>query len=63
MATTSLVVPVVAVMEGALILREPVPLRMVIVIAIVLASVGVVLRAEARGTTEGDLALLRGKTQ
>jgi len=63
LATTSLVVPVVAVLEGALFLREPVPWRMVIVIAIVLASVGVVLRAEAREGTEGDLVLLRDKTQ
>ena len=62
LATTSLVVPVVAVVEGALLLREPVPLRMVVVIAIVLASVGWVLRAEARGATEGEFVLLRGKT-
>jgi drug/metabolite transporter (DMT)-like permease len=63
LATTSLVVPVVAVLEGALFAREPVPLMMVIVIAIVLASVGSVLRAEARAGTDGDFVLLRGKTQ
>jgi drug/metabolite transporter (DMT)-like permease len=63
LATTSLVVPVVAVLEGAFFLREPVSLRMVVVIAIVLASVGVVLRAEARAGREGDFVLLRGKTQ
>ena len=63
LATTSLVVPVVAVLEGALLAREPVPLMMVIVIVIVLASVGAVLRAEARAGMEGDFVLLRGKTQ
>lgn len=62
LATTSLVVPVVAVLEGGF-FGERIPLTMVIVIIIVLASVGSVLRAEARGGTEGDFVLLRGKTQ
>jgi drug/metabolite transporter (DMT)-like permease len=43
-ATISLVVPIVAVLEGALLGREPVPLAMVIAIAVVLGSVSVVLR-------------------
>ena len=36
-----------AVLEGSLILREFVSLRMIIAIGVVLGSVGVVLRAEA----------------
>jgi drug/metabolite transporter (DMT)-like permease len=62
LATSSLVVPVIAVLEGAL-FGEPVPLMMVIVIVIVLASVGAVLRAEARAKLEDDFVLHRGKTQ
>jgi drug/metabolite transporter (DMT)-like permease len=61
LSTTSLVVPVIAVLEGALFWREPVPVIMVIVIAIVLASVGAVLRAEARAESERDFVLLRDK--
>lgn len=61
LATTSLVVPVVAVLEGAF-FREQIPLTMVIVIIIVLASVGTVLRAEAGAGSEEDFILLRGKT-
>ena len=44
LSTLNLVVPVVAVLEGALLLREPVPLPMVVAIAVVLGSVGAVLR-------------------
>ena len=47
LSTINLVVPVMAVLEGSLILREPVSLMMVVAIAVVLGSVGVVLRAEA----------------
>jgi drug/metabolite transporter (DMT)-like permease len=61
LATTSLVVPVVAVLEGAF-FREQIPLTMVIVIMIVLASVGTVLRAEAGAGSEEDFVFLRGKT-
>ena len=45
LSTTSLIVPVVAVLEGALILREPVPLLMVVAIIVVLGAVGAVLLA------------------
>ena len=44
LSTINLVVPVVAVLEGAWLLREPVPLPMVVAIAVVLGSVGAVLR-------------------
>lgn len=43
-ATISLVVPIVAVLEGALLLREAVTWPMLIAIAVVLGSVGAVLR-------------------
>jgi len=43
-STISLVVPIVAVLEGALLLREAVPLSMVVAIVVVLGSVGAVLR-------------------
>jgi drug/metabolite transporter (DMT)-like permease len=61
LATTSLVVPVVAVLEGAF-YREQIPFMMVIVIIIVLVSVGSALRAEAGAGSEEDFVLLRGKT-
>src|SRR5512146_124315 len=44
LSTINLVVPIVAVLEGALLLREPVPLPMIAAIAVVLGSVGAVLR-------------------
>lgn len=45
-STINLVIPVVAVLEGSLIGHEPIPLMMFVAMAIVLGSVGVVLRAE-----------------
>jgi drug/metabolite transporter (DMT)-like permease len=48
-STISLVVPVIAVLEGALIGGEPVPITMIVAILVVLGSVGTVLRAEAQG--------------
>lgn len=62
LSTTALVVPIIAVIEGGLLRHESVSWRMVIVIAVVLASVGSVLQAEARAGQEGDLLRLRGKT-
>jgi len=47
LSTISLVTPVIAVLEGALVFREPVPWTMVVAIAVVLGSVGAVLYAEA----------------
>jgi drug/metabolite transporter (DMT)-like permease len=46
-STINLVIPVVAVLEGSLLGHEPIPLMMIVAMAIVLGSVGVVLRAEA----------------
>jgi hypothetical protein len=61
-STVSLVVPVVAVLEGAFLGHEPVPWTMVAVIGVVLVSVGSVLRAEAAGEHEVDILMLRDKT-
>ena len=57
LSTINLVVPVMAVLEGSLILREPVSLMMLVAIAVVLGSVGVVLRAEAESGREADSVL------
>lgn len=46
LSTTNLVVPIVAIAEGALFLREPVPLVMLGAALLVLIAVAVVLRAE-----------------
>jgi drug/metabolite transporter (DMT)-like permease len=63
LSTISLVVPLVAVLAGALIGREPIPLIMLIAMAVVLGSVGSVLRAEAVAQREGEILMLRSKTQ
>lgn len=52
-STTNLVVPIVAITEGALLLRERVPLLMIGAAVLVLVAVAVVLRAEE----ESSLAL------
>ena len=49
LSTLNLVVPVIAVVEGSLLGRESIPLAMILAMAVVLGSVGVVLRAEAEG--------------
>lgn len=46
LSSLNLIVPLIAIMEGALILREPVPLVMLIASLVVLAAVGSILRAE-----------------
>jgi drug/metabolite transporter (DMT)-like permease len=46
-ATINLIVPLVAVLEGSLLLHEPVPVTMIIAMIVVLGSVSFVLRAEA----------------
>jgi drug/metabolite transporter (DMT)-like permease len=61
-ATISLVVPVVAVVEGAFLGNEPVPWIRVVVIVVVLISVASALRAEAVGEREVDILMLRDKT-
>jgi drug/metabolite transporter (DMT)-like permease len=59
LSTISLVTPVIAVLEGWL-WGEPVPLMMLIAVAVVLGSVGAVLRAEENAEPEGnDLLMLR----
>ena len=45
-STINLVIPVVAVLEGAFIGHERIPLMMIVAMVVVLGSVGVVLRAE-----------------
>jgi drug/metabolite transporter (DMT)-like permease len=62
LATTSLIVPLIAVLEGALFAREPVPFVMIVAMAVVLISVGSVLRAEAGAEREVDILMLRSKT-
>jgi drug/metabolite transporter (DMT)-like permease len=46
LSTLTLIVPLIAIIEGALILREPVPPVMLIASLVVLAAVGSILRAE-----------------
>lgn len=52
LSTLNLIVPVIAIMEGALILHEPVPAVMVIASLIVLAAVGSILRTEEENLQE-----------
>jgi drug/metabolite transporter (DMT)-like permease len=52
-STTNLIVPIVAIAEGALLLRERVPLLMIGAAVLVLVAVAAVLRAE----DESSLAL------
>jgi drug/metabolite transporter (DMT)-like permease len=46
LSTTNLIVPVITMLEGALLLREPVPLTMIGAAVLVLVAVGVVLKAD-----------------
>ena len=46
-STISLVIPIVAILEGALILQEPIPPLMLVASLVVLAAVASVLRAQA----------------
>jgi drug/metabolite transporter (DMT)-like permease len=50
LSTTNLVVPFIAIAEGALILRESITVQMFLAAVIVAAAVAVVLRAEAEAT-------------
>lgn len=52
LSTISLVVPLVAIAEGAWLLQEPIPPTMLIAAVVVLVSVGVVLRAQSDEATE-----------
>jgi drug/metabolite transporter (DMT)-like permease len=63
LSTTSLIVPLIAVLEGALFRREPVPATMLIAMAVVLISVGSVLRGEAAtAERQANILMLRDKT-
>lgn len=63
LSTTSLIIPLIAVVEGALLGRERIPLVMLAVMAVVLVAVGSVLRGEATALREDDLLMLRGRPQ
>jgi drug/metabolite transporter (DMT)-like permease len=52
LSTLNLIVPVIAIMEGALILHEPVPPIMLIASLVVLAAVGSILRTEEENPQE-----------
>ncbi len=64
LSTTSLIVPVVAVLEGALILREPAPWWMIVAIGVVLGAVATVLLArnepEISGDEQGRVLMVEG---
>jgi drug/metabolite transporter (DMT)-like permease len=62
LSTISLIVPVIAIMEGWL-WGEPIYLVMIVAVIIVLGSVRSVLRAEAEKPAEGDLLMLRDRAQ
>jgi drug/metabolite transporter (DMT)-like permease len=61
LSTTSLIVPLIAVSEGALLDRDRIPLTMLAVMVVVLVSVGTVLRGEVTVLREDDLLMLRGR--
>lgn len=62
LSTINLIVPVIAVLEGALFRREAVSLTMLLAMAVVLISVGSVLRAEAAAERQVDILMLRSRT-
>jgi drug/metabolite transporter (DMT)-like permease len=63
-STINLVVPLVALMEGALLLRESVPLLMLLAVALVLGSVAAVLRASPSMEREdGRVLMLHGRAE
>lgn len=60
LATTSLITPIIAVLEGALLLHEPVPLLMIVSIAIVLGSVATVLLSQPEPRSDrGEVLLIQ----
>jgi drug/metabolite transporter (DMT)-like permease len=62
LSTSSIIVPIVAVVEEALFRHESIPLSMLIAMAVVLVSVGSVLRNEAATEErQADILMLRGK--
>src|SRR5258708_28000973 len=64
LSTISLIVPIIALMEGVLIGGEAMSLMMIVSMVVVLGAVGMVLRAEAAGPDEGNRILFaRGETE
>lgn len=59
-STINLIVPVVAVLEGALFLGEPVPLTMIVAIIVVLGAVSAALRAEQGGQRDQSPLSIKG---
>ena len=49
LSATNFVTPVLAIVEGAAFLQEPIPATMIVAVLVVLGAVAVVLRAEAHG--------------
>lgn len=58
LSSLNLIVPVIALLEGALLLHEPVPLLMLAAIALVLGSVSTVLRAQPEAQREDGKILM-----
>ena len=54
LSTISLIVPVIAVLEGALIRQEPVPLLVALAIIVILGAVGAVLLARNQNEQPKD---------
>jgi len=59
LATTSLVIPIIAVLEGTWFHHEQVPPLMLVAMVVVLVSVGSVLRAGAGADRQRDILMLR----
>lgn len=59
LSTISLITPVVAVLEGALLLHEPVPAPMVVAMIVVLASVATVLFSQPEQRESGKVLLVQ----
>lgn len=59
LSTISLITPIVAVLEGALLLHEPVPLLMIAAIAVVLGSVATVLLSRPEPRDRGKVLLVQ----
>ena len=58
LATTSLMTPVIAVLEGSFFAHEPMPLLMIVAMAVVLGSVGTVLLSSQQEQNETGKVLL-----
>jgi len=64
LSTISLIVPVVAVVEGSLLGREPVPFPMILAMAVVLGSVGAVLQGHDEPQSEdGRVLMIKGDAE